>query len=179
LDRVTESLKQASQASAELLAEGRDNEVIGNDYRVRADVLWKQGQQEPALQNYALAVFYAYLFQCLPKPPDFYTLDFYVEMVTRSCNRVWELWSGGQKAVATQACLYLRQFWQPYWELVEGSSEEVDFQAQLESGDLEVLEKLIFPRRPIKKDMDGEDTEYVDQVLQVAKALQDKVKEIG
>lgn len=172
LEMAAESLRLERETSEEIFDKGRDNEVIANDYRVGADVRWQHRELELAFQNYALAVFYAYLFQCLPKCPDFYTADFYLEMTTRTRNRLAELWADGQKDAALQACAYLREFWKPYWELEGSSSAKVDYQALLEAGELAKLESVLFPRRPAEHDR-HEDSEYVRQARKVTEAIRD------
>lgn len=177
LDFVARSLELVRKSSEDLFDENRDNEVISNDYRVRADAAWQKGLVKQAFQDYALAVFFAYLFQCLPKSADFYTVDFYVEMVERTCKRLSELWAGGANDTALQACRDLRLFWQPYWDKEKASIATVDFQSQLDGEDLLDLERLIFPRRPVQSDM-KEDSDYVSQVLIVTRDMKENVEKM-
>jgi hypothetical protein len=121
--------------------------VIANCFRLLADAEWPTSPAT-AFENYALAVFYAYKFQGIPQPPDFYTQAFYREMTDRTAMRLEELWDGRQRE-AIDACTYLHEFWHEYWELAtaEPPSPTV-FEQALEAGARDELKKLLFPPEP-------------------------------
>ena len=112
--------RDALDAAKESEEDDRDYELIANCYRLFADVAWPASPQQ-AFENYALAVFYAYMFQGFPEPPDFYTREFYREMTDRTAMRLEELWHDGREREATDWCTYLHDFWSEYWERRGGS----------------------------------------------------------
>src|SRR5438876_12375555 len=79
-----------------------------------------------AFWHYARAVFYAYAFQGLPRPPDFYTHAFYSEMRERTVSRLNGLWKADRKPEALALCQAMRTFWTSYWDLMGESVQGTD-----------------------------------------------------
>lgn len=144
LDKARESRLRAQAAGVQTQW---DNEIIANGYRVKADVRWQTGDVEGAFQAYALAVLFAYAFQASPKPADFYTLDFYAEMTTRTLLRLDELWSAGQRNPVLQACATLHDFWRPYWNALGLPSGMRAEQAGWDAGGWQALVRPAAPGR--------------------------------
>jgi tetratricopeptide (TPR) repeat protein len=144
-----------------------DNEVISNNCRLQADVFWQQGDLKLAFRNYARAVFYAYVFHGCPNPPDFYTLDFYREMLHRTLERLYTLWREGQKTEALQACQYLRDFWNPYWKSVEKVPTFRSVEVLLSENRQEELATYLFPPPPTGEEIACQAPKYVEQVLKM------------
>jgi hypothetical protein len=65
-----------------------DHELAGNIHRTLADVHWIEGEWEKAGREYGRAVAHAYWFQGDPHAPDEYTQQFYLELTSRSAERV-------------------------------------------------------------------------------------------
>jgi hypothetical protein len=147
LAKARELARAALETAGESEPDDRDHEVIANCFRLLADAEWPTSPAT-AFENYALAVFYAYKFQGIPQPPDFYTQAFYREMTDRTAMRLEELWDGRQRE-AIDACTYLHEFWHEYWELAtaEPPSPTV-FEQALEAGARDELKKLLFPPEP-------------------------------
>ncbi len=164
LQMCQESLKLAKVATIKRCK--WDNEVIANNYRVQADVFWLQGHLYRAFRNYARSVFYAYVFQGCPHHPDFYTLDFYREMVNRTLERLQALWRTGKKEEALQSCEYLRDFWNFYWNLIGQAPDTPGIETLLAENRREDLAASLFPPPPAEEDIARQAPEYVQQVYE-------------
>jgi hypothetical protein len=150
LARTQESLDAAQDSNID--SQDRDCEVISNNYRVRADILWQQGKIPEAFGEYARAVYFAYLFQAIPKsPPDYYTREFYREMRDRTAARLMQLRAEGKDAAAKQGCQTLQDFWAPYWESVGRPSNDKDM--IMAAASPEELKSALFPPEPGDDDM--------------------------
>ena len=164
LQYCQESIKIANEAN-KMEPDKRDNEIIANDYRVMADVYWRQNKYELAFKNYTYAVYFAYLYQRYPHPPDFYTVEFYKEMRTRTRNRFDNLWSKNKQQEIIQAYRNLRNFWGPYWGLVDKPSPD------LPPTNPTILINYVLPPPPTNQEMGNQATEYVNRVEEVSKKI--------
>lgn len=142
-----ENARAALELANESELEERDHEVIANCFRLLADAAWATSRPE-AVENYALAVFYAYKFQGFPQPPDFYTREFYREMTDRTATRIEESWHAGQEREALDWCRYLHDFWREYWELAEVPSLASAFEHALKGQARDELKQVLFPPEP-------------------------------
>lgn len=104
---------EASVLCAEAMTFGQaenDFEVIANIYRLLGDCAMAGRRIEEALQNFRLAVEYAYRFQVEPEDPDSYTIRFYADMAQRVAGRLLDA-----RAVLPDAAQHiaraLRQGW--------------------------------------------------------------------
>lgn len=88
---------------AQPLAEGgssdEDEELASNLHRLRADCAWPADRTRAA-EWYGRAALHAYLFHFTGGPefgaPDFYTLQFYVDIRARAIRRLYELVEAGE-----------------------------------------------------------------------------------
>ena len=65
-----------------------DHELLANAHRTQADVLWAREDAPRAAAAYGRAIAHAYWFHGEPHAPDEYTQQFYVEITTRTAERV-------------------------------------------------------------------------------------------
>jgi hypothetical protein len=142
-------------------ADQQDYELMGNCYRVRADVAWKQNRLDDAFANYLGALFYAYTFQGFPHGPDFYTRDFLKEMIERTQARLSELGETKRQAEAVQACEQMGQFWAPYWEEAGRPPVGPSYTEFIASGWFDMLTARLFPPLPTDDLLGNDDSEYV------------------
>jgi hypothetical protein len=156
-DRATarKNAHDALDTARESDEDERDYELIANCFRLLADVAWPTSPQE-ALENYALAVFYAYRFQGFPEPPDFYTREFYREMTERTAMRLEELWHDGREREATDWCTYLHDFWSDFWKLAGVPSLSSAFEHALKGHARDELKQVLFPPEADEKNFGDE-----------------------
>lgn len=151
----------------------QDSEIIANLYRVEADVHWQCDHVNLACRRYADALLYAYGFQACPKPPDFYTVLFYREMVERILDRLQALWLARPQETLT-ACVFFRDYWQLYWQQAGDTAvmDEEYFWALLQEENWTSLVSALFPPQPTKPDIDAsEHSTYYQQALTIFKQI--------
>jgi NB-ARC domain len=153
--KARENARTALELANESDPEERDHEVIANCFRLIADAEHAISPRE-AVENYTLAVFYAYKFQASPQPPDLYTREFYREITDRTAARIEESWRDGREREALDWCRYLHDFWREYWELAEVPSLAHAFEHALKADDRDELKQVLFPREPDEKSFGNE-----------------------
>jgi hypothetical protein len=175
LQMCRESMKLAMEASD--VRKEWDNEVIANCFRLRADVCWQRRDITEAFGNYARAVFYAYIFHGCPNPPDFYTLDFYREMLQRTLERIFTLWKEEQKVEALQACQILHDFWRPYWKEVGKTAVSPPIETLLAENRQQELAAYLFPPAPTETEVACQAPEYVKTVNKMLEEFAERLKD--
>lgn len=156
----------------------RDNEIVANTFRVDADSYWQEGNYDCALQNYTRGLFYAYIFNACPMQlPDFYTADFYREMVSRIVQRIISLVDQGEEGTALTWIAHMNDFWKPYWELAGFPPPAHSLVDLLRKEMRTELAVYIAPPGPTFQDMTNPKTGYAGKVHQVLAVLGDQMDE--
>lgn len=162
----------------------RDNEVLANAWRVRAEVSARTGKRAEVLEGLQRMVLHAYAFQAIPEPPDAYTVAFYKQITRRAAGLLQEL-HRADPAFAQSCCEAVREYWRSYRELVHaqghahghsGASEpatEADRKALLEGKGTSGLAAWLFPRAPHAGDMHKRGSRYFNEVITL---FREKVK---
>jgi hypothetical protein len=162
----------------------RDHEVMANCFRLAADTAFPMAPDR-SLAAYTLAAFYAYKFQGLPQPADFYTREFYREITDRTSARIEELWRDGQRDAALDWCATLHEFWRDYWPHDEGtvtgtSSVSVACEQALENKARDELRQVLFPAEPDEKNFgDQAWRERVSKLMDQMAPKVDKLEQLA
>lgn len=136
--------------SPELSLKDRDNEVIANAWRLRAESAERLGRQDDALQGLERMVLHAYAFQAIPEPPDAYTVAFYRQVTGRAARFLQGL-HRREPARALAWCGALYTYWASYRELSileERAASLPEVQAMLEADPPDALCGYLFPPAP-------------------------------
>jgi hypothetical protein len=147
----------------------QDNEVVANAHRLLGDVAWQEGEAESAVREYELAALYAYAFQGLPNPADFYTITFYDRMARHVFERVRELQGRLPAERAAPLVSELHAFWGEYWRRAGEPELPAGPEELLAAGRIDELAPYLLPRPPREEDV-GPGSEYVATTRRVAKA---------
>lgn len=141
-----EDLPGTETAAREL----NDYEMLTLVIRMEADRLWLTGRREKALGGYLKAIMHALSYQAkqlnLPNInyfPDVYTRELYVEMVTRTTERLDEL-TAGEKPLADRFAATARHLFAPFWR--------------------DAAPDRLFPPPPGPDDLGLEDSDYIRRV---------------
>lgn len=89
---------------------GADFEIVALNYRLLGERAFALGDVAGAIDNFRLAVEYAYRFQVEPEDPDEYTILFYPDMVAQVCTYLLTRACGDPDA-AQEIAAGLRQVW--------------------------------------------------------------------
>ncbi len=147
----------------------RDNEVIANAYRLRAEVAAHFGRHDDVLDGYQRAVLHAYAFQAIPEAPDTYTVAFYRQITAHTVRQLQSL-HRAEPARALAYCRELRDYWSSYRELAQvadGAASEADVDTMLRAAATDDLCAYLFPAAPIPDAMHGRGSRYFNEAITI------------
>jgi hypothetical protein len=147
--------------------EERDNEVAANAYRLLGDAAWKSDDIDEAFANYQLAALYAYAFQGLPKPADFYTIRFFAHIAEHVLKRLRELPERVPDERAPAIVERMHAFWSEYWRRAGEPSLDAEPATLLAEGRVDQLAPYVLPAFPTEADT-GPGAGYVLRARTVA-----------
>ncbi len=155
-----------------------DREALARVYCTRGDVFFNKSEWEQALKNYAFYALYSlgFLIDDYNNGGDFYTLEFYREMVEKMAKRFEQL-QAQDAAMATLWWQKLLEFWTPEgsYLLEPGSDslpEPVSNAYRLNEHGRVILHALPLPRLPFECD---EQTLEKDGLPQLSPGLEKRV----
>jgi hypothetical protein len=166
--------EEASRLGANCLAlaeavelKDRDNEVIANAYRLRAQAAEHLGEREEVLDSLQRMVLHAYVFQAVPAPPDAYTVAFY-RQITGQAAAILQALQRIEPARALAYCESLRAYWSSYRKVAE-LEERADAPAELEpmlaAAQPDALCAWLFPEPPPADAMHQRGTRYFNEAI--------------
>lgn len=162
-----------------LLPESGDWELAANVHRVYADAAWARGDRQLAVDCLARAALSAYRLQTLQGSGEVPYVDEYCqmflrEMHERTVDRMTELIAAGQADIVRNACVRIRAFFDPYWNIVTEGDPQDPFMLLDEHG-VQAVVAALFPPPPADTDLDRFDTAYI----QLATDVIDRMKRRG
>ncbi|MDQ3935295.1 MAG: AAA family ATPase [Actinomycetota bacterium] len=175
-------LAEAERLAGEAIEKGReseDPEVMGNAYRVKADVAWLRGDVDAVFELLAEAAFHAYRFQATPQPADEYTRAFLREIAGTTGERLEQL-AERDPAAAVRACVSLSSYWEPYWRALGVEPGPPDFAALLERGIWDDVVACVVPGEPRPEELArGELSATSPYILRVRRACDEVERREG
>jgi len=130
-----------------------DDELVANLQRLRGDMLWKTDPRRAA-RHYALSVVHAYLFHFGgKKPPDEYTMQFYVDIRARALSRIRELWPKNEQDTLSVAAEIFRTVWAAFGQSNDWNEDKV--RTALAGGRVTSLAHSFVPRGPSVNEIVG------------------------
>lgn len=154
-----------------------DWELAANVHRVYADAAWARGARQLALDCLARATLNAYRFQVKKGSSrgaahiSRYGQMFLSEMHERMAERMAVLVDTGELDAARDACLRIRAFFGPYWNLAPDSSQQDPLVLLAERG-AQAAVGGILPPPPADSDLNRFDTPYLLLAADVVDQMQ-------
>ncbi|HEY6354297.1 MAG TPA: hypothetical protein VIY30_07395, partial [Burkholderiaceae bacterium] len=182
--RLEESAEQCARCLAlaeapELALKDRDNEVIANAWRLRAELAARSSDRTATLDGLQRMVLHAYAFQAIPEPPDPYTVPFYGQIVARALALLQAL-HRTDPGFAFECCDALRAYWSSYRDVARAKkkkkgagadAERVATQAErtamLEAANPKALAAWLFPPAPCASDMHKRGSRYFNEAITI------------
>jgi hypothetical protein len=150
---------ETARQSIALAEQVGDPELLANNHRVLGDLSMHERLFSHAAEAYAKSIYYGYLFQTSPNPPDAYTREIYREMRGRALERAFEIWHEGEYAAAVAFSLQLQQ----KWHAVLPAPERDKVTALLQVSGADELSRLIMPREPDDDELGKSDSPFYYQ----------------
>ncbi|RZL96284.1 MAG: tetratricopeptide repeat protein [Variovorax sp.] len=155
--------------AVELPLKDRDNEVIANAYRLRAEVAEHLGSHDEVLDSLQRTVLHAYAFQAIPEPPDTYTVPFYRQVTARAAGLLQALYRA-EPARALAYCDAMRTYWTSYRELANVDvrpASQPELEAMLAAPQTDGLCAYLFPAAPPPDAMHLRGSRYFNEAITI------------
>jgi hypothetical protein len=142
----------------------RDPEVLGNVYRVLADLDFAAGDYVRTVHDDFHATAYAYAFQGIPNIPDSYTAEFFDEITRKAADRIAALIASDPVAGRTMRDA-LKARWAPFTASdTQAASADI---REIDPTNADAIAAYIFPCPPVWTDFHDGAGKYQKRVLEV------------